>query len=83
MPLGIWGRNRASDTDYGEGAWFGEGLVHMVLWLPGPESRFGLGLGAGAGLGTECVNVCQGLGHRIGEVERLRSGRMVCKGGRA
>ena len=33
--LGIWKRIRASDTDSGEGEWFGQGTVHLRLWFSG------------------------------------------------
>ena len=62
MLLRIWGKDSRPDTDDGEDEWFGEGLVHMALWLSGPESRFGLGLGAGAGLGNR---VCKRMS-RVG-----------------
>ena len=33
----IWKRVRASDTAPGEDEWFGQGMVHMRLWIPGRD----------------------------------------------
>ena len=35
--LRIWKRVRASGTESGEDEWFGQGLVHMRLWISGRD----------------------------------------------
>ena len=71
---------RASDTDSGDDEWFGQGMAHMVLWIPCRNPGVDGAWELGHVLGKEYVNGVQGLGHGARESGRMWRGRTVCKG---
>ena len=59
---------RASDTDSGEDEWFGQGMVHMRLWIPGRDPGLDWAWWLVTVFGKELVRGVQCLGHRIREL---------------
>ena len=59
---------RASDTDSGEDEWFGQGMVHMRLWMSGRDPGLYWAWWLVTVFGKELVRGVQCLGHGLREL---------------